>query len=429
MQQPTGLWAILYRAAGEVSAAKAFTTTAIGFVFLAPLLRDTVGHAVVGGGLVALLGIGIAILTASHERIDRPVRIPLTVVLVLAWMALSLLWSDYSGHTLLAVAEQVTIAALAITVGLLRDLIQIVRAVGNVLRTLLAVSLVIEILSGLVFHVPFSSLAIQGNIGDGGPIQGLFLTRNMLGFVSLIALVTFAIEGVTRSVQRPVLIFSLVLASGMIMLSQSPVTLLMLVVLAIAAGPIALIRHLPAGVRPRIQFALASALVLGVVGGWLVRGRLIAILDAASEMDTRSDLWSAIGRAIRVEPITGWGWAGEWIGGRAPFVGINISVRGSHATALNAWLDVALQLGAVGLFLLAALSVIALGRSWILASERRTVSVVWPALILVLLGASSIAESFMLRDAGWFLLVLCAVQASSRLRDKLPVARRPAPSP
>ncbi|MGO2658741.1 O-antigen ligase family protein [Mycetocola reblochoni] len=423
MSTPPGALAVLYRAAGQVSAAKALTTTAVGFVFVAPLLRATVGHAVVVGGLLALLAVALVVLSASHERIDRPIRIPLTVVFVLAWMAASLLWSDYRGPTLLAVTEQITITALAVIIGLLRDLIQIIRAVGDVLRALLGVSLALELLSGLVFHVPFLALGIQGDIGDGGPIQGLFLTRNLLGFVALIALVTFAIEGVTRSVPRGRVVASILLASGMIVLSQSPVTMVMTLALAVAAGAIALIRRAPAAVRPRIQWTLATVLALATVLSWVFRHRLVSLLDAAAEMDTRSQLWTAIARAIRIEPTTGWGWAGEWIGGRAPFVGINISVRGAHGTALNAWFDVTLQLGAVGLALVAGFALLALGRSWLLASARRTVSVVWPALILVLLWTSSLAESFILLDAGWFLLVLCAVQASNRQRQGVPASR------
>lgn len=423
-QAARGAFAVLFRAAGEITAAKALTTAAVGFVLLAPLLRATVGHAVVVGGLIALLAVAGLVVAAANERIDRPVRIPLTVLLVLAWMVISMFWSDYRGATLLAVSEQIIITAIAIAIGLLRDLIQIIRAVGDVLRALLGLSLALEVLSGLVFHVPFTALGIAGDIGSGGPIQGLFLTRNLLGFVALIALVTFATEGVTKSVPRAKLVLSLVLAAGMIMLSQSPVTMLMTLVLAVAAWAIALIRRAPATIRPRIQATLATLLVIALAVAWFMRGRLIAALDAASEMDTRSELWAAIVRAIKVEPVTGWGWAGEWIGGRAPFVGINISVRGSHGTALNAWLDVALQLGLIGLLLFAGFAVIAFGRSWLLASKRRTVSVVWPALILVLLATSSIAESFILLDAGWFLLVLCAVQASARQRDRLPMPRR-----
>ena len=48
---------------------------------------------------------------------------------------------------------------------------------------------------------PSGFLGIQGNIAQLGPIQGIFGTRNLLGFVAVIALITFLIEYRTQSVR------------------------------------------------------------------------------------------------------------------------------------------------------------------------------------------------------------------------------------
>ena len=50
-------------------------------------------------------------------------------------------------------------------------------------------------------------------------------------------------------------------------------------------------------------------------------------------------------------------------------------------------------------------------RSWLDASERRSVIYAWTPLVLVTLLVDSMFESFTLFGFGWLLLVLCAVRA------------------
>ena len=55
---------------------------------------------------------------------------------------------------------------------------------------------------------------------------------------------------------------------------------------------------------------------------------------------------------------------------------------------------------------------LALVRSWLVASDRRSTVHVWPALTLVLLLATSMTESYLLAEGGLMLFVLCAVTAA-----------------
>ncbi|MGO8610209.1 hypothetical protein ACC848_45495, partial [Rhizobium johnstonii] len=76
-----------------------------------------------------------------------------------------------------------------------------------------ALSLGLEILSGILLDVPLRFLGIQGKLAELGPLQGIFGTRNSLGIVAVIALVTFAVELRTQSVRPAVAVASLVLAA------------------------------------------------------------------------------------------------------------------------------------------------------------------------------------------------------------------------
>ena len=82
---------------------------------------------------------------------------------------------------------------------------------------------------------------------------------------------------------------------------------------------------------------------------------------------------------------------------------------------MNAYLDVLFQLGLVGLFSLLALVGLALVRSWLLASNKRSVVYAWPALVLVVLLVTSAAESSILVESGWLTLVICTAKASQGL--------------
>ena len=91
-------------------------------------------------------------------------------------------------------------------------------------------------------------------------------------------------------------------------------------------------------------------------------------------------------------------------------------------TALNAYVDVLLQLGLVGLCAFIALMGLAFVRSWLLAANKRSVVYLWLALMLTVLVSISFAESSVLVEFGWLTLVICAIKASQDLswRARLP---------
>ena len=93
----------------------------------------------------------------------------------------------------------------------------------------------------------------------------------------------------------------------------------------------------------------------------------------------------------------------------------------TYLQAHNAWLDVWLQLGVVGLVIFILLVATTLKRSWFLAVDRprdrglrrlsRTRALtLLPLLLIAALIAQSAAESRMLVEAGWMLLVVISVK-------------------
>jgi exopolysaccharide production protein ExoQ len=106
-----------------------------------------------------------------------------------------------------------------------------------------------------------------------------------------------------------------------------------------------------------------------------------------------------------------------------------VSPTDPQPSAGNAYLDLFLQVGVVGVVLFCALAGLAFLRSWLLASRRRTVAYAWPALVLVVLVIASIGSSAILGEAAWSLLVICVLKASDGLSWRQALASSDAEPP
>lgn len=347
--------------------------------------------------------------------------LPLSILVFIGWCAASALWSSLPALTSLArVGYLVAFAFVGVYIALMRDTIQIVRAFGDVMRALLGASLVLEVLSGIILDVPIRALGIQGAIAQLGPIQGVFGSRNMLGFVALIALLTFLVEWRMKIVQRTRAILSSTLAALCLILSGSPTTWFALGAALVALAALYGLRRASAPTRWRWQIALLVTGVVAIVAGWIFRVRIIELIDARDEFDVRLEVWREMSRYLNLNPLQGWGWVGPWPDA-PPYTWIDLATGRAHGSGLNAYLDVYFQVGVIGALLFIGMLGLALVRAWLLASTRRSVVYVWPALMLVAIAVTSFAESFALVEGGWMLLVVCAVKAARDMswRDAL----------
>ena len=304
---------------------------------------------------------------------------------------------------------------LGIYIALARDTIQIIRSFGDVLRVVIGGSLVIEVIAGLLIDSRIGFLNIAGNLDTLGSIQGLLGTRNQLGIVAVIALVTFGTELRTKSIPRGFAIGSLVGAGFAIVLSRSPVAIGAVFVVALAAAALYGLRRVAPERRRFWQFGLAALTVIGAITAWFFRGPIIAALNATGELNYRLAVWTDVWNLVSIFPLEGWGWIGLWRNELQPFQAFSHFGARAPASSLDAFLDVWLQLGIVGFVIFVGMLGVTFTRSWLLASHRRSVVFTWPALVLVVLVVSSLAESSILVEFGWLTFVVCCVKASQEL--------------
>lgn len=396
---------------GSAEFARAYTVAVLTAVFASFTIEHAASAVTLATVIAALCVLGAWILWVRREELSLLRIAPSSLLAFLAWAAVSIVWTTDKSATALGWMELFGFAFLAITVGHIRDTLQTVRALGDSLRFLLLVSLGLEILSGVLLDTPFAFLGIQGDLAVGGPVQGIFGSRNMLGFVTVIALITFVVEWRSQSLTARIAIPSIALAGLLAFFSSSPTVLVLAAAVGVVAVALAIVRHAPAERRTIVQWVLGVLVALALAAAFALRHVIIALLDAGSDFSIRATLWNTILDFVALKPVEGWGWFGSWARGEFPFTYINFLLDDHHQSALNAYFDVLLQLGAAGLVLFLLFGGIATVRSWLVASVRRSVVYAWTPLMLVTLAVESMFESFTLVGAGWFMLVLCALRA------------------
>lgn len=391
---------------------QALTETIVGVALATFAVRALFGWPGSIAVLSALVVLAALSLAGQPERVEWRGVLPISLIALFSLMTVSLIWSPYTWATLGGLAYAAAYAFLGVYIALVRDLIQLVRAVGNALRVILTASFALEILSGVLLDTPFEWIGIAGDLASGGPIQGLAGTRNAVAFLGTLAALSFWIEFRTRSVSRGLTAYSLALAGATIIFARSPVALLVLIAVLIVGLALVLIRRQKATAQRATQSVLLISIVISGVIAWVFRGPIIGLVDAAADVEERTSVWSAVGDLVAQQPVLGWGWVGMWPTSVYPFSSIVSSSGQQPDSALNAYADMWLQLGLAGIVVLLAALGLAFIRAWFVATDRRSTVYVWPALTLVLLATVSMTESYLLYEGGLLLFVTSAFAAA-----------------
>ena len=406
---------LLIAMAGSARLAHALATLGIALGAAAFFLQRTLGWAGFLAAIVVALVLMLFSFVARQEEVRWRALLPVSLLVFLLWTSASLIWSSYQWATAAGLIYLFAFTLIGLFVAISRDTIQIVRAFGDVLRVTLGLSLGIEIFSGILIDAPLPFLAVHGNLGTLGPISGIEESRDQLGLIAIIGAISFATEHRTRSVPRLTSVLSLVLAGLCIVLTQSPVIAFGSVVVAVAAVAIYGVRRVRAERRQVWQFIILGLAVLAAGVLFIARGPVIRLFNASGTIDDRIDVWRQVIDLANQYGLQGWGWIGTWRDSIFPFSAIADASPRPVDSALNAFLDIWLQLGFIGVVIFTGMVGLAFSRSWLLAGARRSVVFAWPAASLVALIIVSLAESSILTDFGWMTFVICCTKASQEL--------------
>jgi O-antigen ligase len=151
---------------------------------------------------------------------------------------------------------------------------------------------------------------------------------------------------------------------------------------------------------------------------------VLALLGKSSDLTNRADIWHNVIELAQQRPAFGWGWVSYWVPWADPFDHLVFRSGVRQLQAHDTWLDVAFQLGLVGLILFVAFVGAALVKSWQHAVDRpqrapgaplrHTAITLLPLLALVALIVQSFAESRLITEYGLALLIVVAVKTKRR---------------
>jgi exopolysaccharide production protein ExoQ len=384
-----------------------------------------------GWGAIVLILFALAVIELVRMRVDlRRLPYPLIAFLVLA--GASIAWSAYPGGSALGVAGLIVTVTFGLYLATAIDLTTFVRCLGTALRWILGLSLLFELIVSLVirdrvlpFWVDWSGLDkipaafywSRDLLFDGGRIQGIVGNANLLAFAAMLAVIVFAVQIAARSASRFWTGLWLIVAVLTLALTRSTTVLVAGAAVAIVATYLWLVRRVPE--ERRVPWFLAGAAVaaIGVAAVIVFRTPLLALLGKSPDLTNRLDIWNTVLGLASQRPAFGWGWIGYWAPWTEP-LGSLIEIKGVHYyQAHNAWIDLYLQVGIVGLIVFAALVLSTLGRGWIraldLAHGRGKAVGLLPVLVTVFLIVHSLAESRLLIEIGFALLVVFAIRTRS----------------
>jgi len=386
-----------------------------------------------GWGAIVLVLLTLSIVELVRLRADLR-RLPPALLAFLALATVSIAWSAYRDATALGIVATLATVCFALYLVTALDLTGLVRSLSTALRWILALSLLFELLVATVirervlpFWVDYSDLDTipaayywsRDLLLEGGRIQGIVGNANLLSFVALLAIIVFSIQIAARAVTSFWTVGWLVVAAGTLALTRSSTVLVAGVAVAVVAVFLWLVRRLPAGRRAPWFVAGGAILVAGVGAALVFRDALLGLLGKSPDLTNRLDIWQTVIDLAAQRPIAGWGWVGYWAPWAEPFRDLVVIKGVTYYQAHNAWLDVYLQLGVLGLIVFGVLVLGTLGRAWTRAIDLEhgpgKVVGLLPVLVMVMLIVHSLAESRLLVEIGLALLVVVAIRSRARL--------------
>ena len=399
------------------------------------------------GAIAIALTIVAVVLLARHRGSWSIGTLPIPLLAFLALATVSVAWSFYPGPTALGLLATWMTVVAAVAAAVVFSWDELLGALGAALRIILGLSIVFELVVSLVVRhpvlpfwveypdgkIPLMLLWSRNWLFDGGPIQGIVGNSSLLAFAALLGLIVFGVQLASKRVGRLNGWFWMLLAVAITALTRSATIYVALAVLAFVLLAVWLLRRVRR--RGLVYAGMAAVVAVGAASVVVFGERLLLLVGKSPDLTGRLGIWQNVIDLAAQRPVAGWGWISYWVPWAKPFNDPDFIRNGVlQLHAHNAWLDVWLQLGVLGLVVFGALVVTALVRSWRLATERRhqlprvltgdaspgdlaraqrppfTAISLLPLLLLVALLVQSVAESRLLVEYGLFLLVLIAVK-------------------
>jgi O-antigen ligase len=377
------------------------------------------------GGLVSLL-LWFVIRPQVQWR-----RLPLFSLGYVAWAGLSILWSAWAQTSALTWLLLIITTLQGFFVGSVLTWRELVRAIASARKWVLALSFAFELSVSLFLgHAVMPGFApipegkvdpivywSRNNLLDGGRIQGILGNANLLGPLCLLAIVVFAIRLASGAPRRILLWIWIGLAAYLMIRAGSATSYVAAAGVAVVLTTVLLMRRTRRpGERTPYYIAYAVVGIGGLIAFWLFHAQLFALVGRESDLTGREGIWDVVLAKAWERPWTGWGFATPWNPADPAFDRWIVDHGQTVMQAHNMWVDVFLQLGIIGVVLIAMTYLAFVWRAWFFAVDRPRWDLrddrpysplsLLPTLVGAILLVQGISESSPLLLWGWMFVVM-----------------------
>lgn len=336
---------------------------------------------------------------AFHGR--QFIRVALRQPLLLAFVAWGVSTTAWSEDPMLSLRRTLGLActvALGFFLGMRFELKELLRIAAS--------ALAIVVLASIVAGFLYPSFAIMYNLG--GAWRGVFVQKNTMARVIGVAVMVFTyllLE--SRRYRLPYLVL-LFLSVALIVVSRA-VTAVIVTFLTIS-----LLAYLKLRLRPTQSVALfAFVLLLGVGATLFVLGHtdsIFAYMGRDASLTGRTDLWQVSIAAVLRRPLLGAGWDVFWMTPDADAIRALVGWQTPHAH--NAFIDLALNTGLVGLTIFLASLFDCLRRALRYSRETDRPFNLWPLLYYSYILFYMFTETTTVDRHSLFNVLYCAISVS-----------------
>jgi exopolysaccharide production protein ExoQ len=344
----------------------------------------------------------LLLLARWQSSVRTLLRDPL--VWLLAGMALtSFIWSDFPSDSLRKGITTLQTTAFGLYMAARFSLREQLR--------LLLWALGLVAVFTLLFTIVFHGAAIEAG-ANAGAWRGPFVQKNILARILVLGALVFLVSALDRAKYRWLLWLGFMLCTGLLLLSGSKTGLLVLVVLILLLPLYRAMRWSGTLVIPLFitVILIAGSMATVVVGNW---ENLLLSLGRDPTLSGRTDLWEVALEMIGKRPWLGYGYQGFWQeGGGATVIWEVVRYKPPHCH--NGFLNLALDLGLVGLFIFGLSILRNYQRSIAWVSQTKSFADLWPLLYTTFFFMYNHSENTIIEHNSLFWMLHVAVALSLR---------------
>ncbi len=380
-----------------------------------------------GWSAIIVVFVTLAVIELRRSRVDVR-RMPILLFATLALMVLSIAWSAYPGASAIGIVATLCTTVYAVFLATCFTWAELVDALARAMRIVLVLSLLFELVVAVFVREPITPLWVDYSdldkiplafywsrdlLFEGGRIQGIVGNANILAMAALLSLIAEVARRVAGRGSTPGTAAWMLVAVAVLALTRSS-TVLVTGVVVVAIVLAAWFARRGSGARRTATTVALPVLLVGAAATAVVfRAPLLGLLGRSGDLTNRLDIWQIVVATAGERPVAGWGWVSYWAPWVEPFDDLVVIKGVTYLQAHNAWLDVYLQLGILGLVVVGLLALTTIARTWSFALDGPRDAALVPLALLVAILMQGLAESRLLIEIGWALLVLVAVRTAT----------------